>query len=673
MRRRFLRRAREPGTGVAPVLASPVAFAAARVPTGHARLVFGYLTAAAAWLIVGTLLGLLEALRFQRIDLVDGAALSFGRARPLHVDVMLFGWTSLALLGLSLDVVANASRTSLRSVRVGWVTLALWNAGLLAGCVAIAAGSNHGGQEYRELPLPAALLLVAAVALHAWNLYGTLMRRNTERIYISSWFALSACLLTLVVLAVGYAPGLHRGVSQVIVQGYYMHNVIGMWFTPLALAVAYYVLPKALNKPIHSYALGLLGFWTHVVFYTLIGVHHYVFSVVPDWLEVTAIVFSVGMLVPVWASTGNFLLTLRGERSQIRRSVALPFLLAGAVAYGLSGLQGVAQALRGGSRAWHFTAMTVGHSHLSMAGFVSLLVWGGVYELLPRVTGRPPLRRVASVHLWVSLVGLAVMVAGLGLGGHEQGRLWAEGRPFLDSVRAMEPYWLWRTVGGGAMAIGHALFVVNLFAMRPLRRASSPPPRAAGSFGRGRRLDADPLRVAAFPLAIFVALTLVVAVIPAASRAAGGARGTRPPPEPHVAALVAEGRRVFVEEGCVACHTQQVRAARSDASALDLDARFGPATTIGEIADDEAPLLGTERIGPDLARIGDRMPNRLWHHLHLVRPRDVTSDSVMPSYARLYLPPDRPGESPIPTARATALVEYLVHLRAPKPPPEAPR
>ena len=454
----------------------PVFVAAAGIDPKFARLIHKYLLSACVWLLLGSLAGLLEAFRFSHPDLLLTQWLSFGRVRPIHTGMVLFGWASLALIGIAIYVVPRSCRTNLYSIPLGRLALWMWNTGLALGVIALSAGQNNGGQEYREfpllfwagpIPLPVVPLLAGAALIHAWNFYQTLATRTVKQIYISNWFILAACLMTSFIVVTGYVPFFNRGIGQPVMQGWYMHNIVGQWFTPLAVGVTYYTLPKLLNKPIYSYALGVLGFWTHIVFYTLIGTHHYIFSPLPQWLQTASIIFSVAMMVPVWASTGNFLLTMRGERSAINMSYSLPFIVIGALSYGLVSAQGTAEAFRTANEAWHFTDYTVGHSHFAAVGFVSFLIWGSVYGLLPRVTGREPSVELVGVHFWMSLIGLTMMVLALCVGGHFKGVGWMGGDAFIDTLRKMAPYWVWRSVGGTFMVLGHIAFAINLWTMRP--------------------------------------------------------------------------------------------------------------------------------------------------------------------------------------------------------------
>jgi cytochrome c oxidase cbb3-type subunit 1 len=306
-----------------------------------------------------------------------------------------------------------------------------------------------------------------AVGISGVLFYRLIARRRVEGVYISCWFILAACFWIAITMIMGYQTIWKSGLTDKIVGGYYIHNAVGMWFTPLAVGLTYYALPKLLNKPIYSYALGVLGFFTHLIFYTVIGTHHFMFTPIPVWLQTTAVIFSVAMIVPVWASTGNFLLTMKGERLTISHSYSLPFLFVGTVGYGIASLQGSFEALRSVQEELHLTHYTVGHAHLAMYVFVTFLVWGCIYGLVPRMTGREPPVLLVGVHFWLALAGITVYVVGLCAGGHAQGASWNAHEPFMTSVRVTAPHMVWRAVGGTLMTASHLLFFVALWKMRP--------------------------------------------------------------------------------------------------------------------------------------------------------------------------------------------------------------
>ena len=431
------------------------------------RLVYAYVAAGTAWLIFGTLVGTYLALKFVWPDLGVAPWLAFGRLRPVHTNVLFWGWASPAMLALALWVVPRTSQRPLFSVRLAAISLVLINLAVLAGVVCLLCGVNNGAGEYREFTWPVMGTFALGLSLVAYTLYRTIADRAIEQVYISNWYILAALLWMVTLVVVAYLPWVQTGLGGTVIAGFYMHMGVGMWFTPMVLGVTYYVLPKLLNKPIYSYALGVLAFWTQLAFYPMLGAHHFLFSAIPWWLQTTAIVFSVGMLVPVVAGTGNFLLTMRGSGRTIARSYALPFILVGVVMYFLASTQGTFEAFRTFNRTWHFTDFTVAHAHLTMYGFVVFLIWGGIYGLVPALTGHEPRRAPVGVHFWLALVGLAAYGFALMIGGTARGMSWIAGAPFADSVTLMAPYWTGRAVGGVLMFLAHLVFAYNVWTMRP--------------------------------------------------------------------------------------------------------------------------------------------------------------------------------------------------------------
>ena len=307
-----------------------------------------YTVAATLWLLFATAVGVLLAYKFGAPDFGRGAWLTFGRLRPIHTNATFYGWASLALVGTAYYVVARSSGTRLYSARLAWIGLVLFNVAAVAGTIALDLGYSDGDLEYREWPWPIRLIFLAALVVTAWNLLATVARRSTEDIYLSNWYILGGVLWTCIIAIVAILPWYQYGLGQVSVSGFYMHNAVGMWFTPLALGIFYYALPKVLSRPIYSYALGVFAFWTNLVFYPIIGAHHFLFSPLPWWLQTLAIVFSVAMLVPVWGGSANFLLTMRGHLRELAHSYPLMFIFVGVVGYLVGSTQGT---LRGVSLA----------------------------------------------------------------------------------------------------------------------------------------------------------------------------------------------------------------------------------------------------------------------------------------------------------------------------------
>ena len=439
------------------------------------RVAYEYVASATLWLLVGTATGLLTAWKLNWPDSLAVSWLSFGRLRPIHTNTVFWGWSSMALVGLALYVVPRTSRTTLWSPTLARVALGLWHAAVLLGLVTLATGATRGPQEYREWVWPVAVLFGAGLVANGVNLYQTVAHRTISEIYISNWYILGAFCWLAILYVTGYLPFYQHGLGNIVIQGYYMHTAVGMWFTMLSLGIAYYAIPRLLSKPVYSYALGVLGFWTNLLFYTLIGGPHFIFSPTPWSLQTTAILFSVGMMVPVWAGAGNLLLTFRGSRGAVSRSYALPFLLVGIVFYAISSMEGTAEAFRTANIYWHFTNVTVGHSHIAMYGFVAMVAWGAIYGLVPRLTGHEPHPVAVGIHFWIAFVGFLIYVVSISVAGVLQGFSWVAGEAFITSVAAAEPLWLWRTVGGLLMVGSHCIFAWNVWAMRPRTEAESAP------------------------------------------------------------------------------------------------------------------------------------------------------------------------------------------------------
>lgn len=432
---------------------------------GLSSLIVWYLGSAVFWLVFGTSVGEYLGIKFVAPDIDHQSWLSFGRLRPVHTNAVFWGWSSLAMLGLGYYVVPIVSNARLASLRNGWISLLLINTSVVLGTISLMAGINNGGGEYREYTWPVMALFGGGLVLTVINFIRTIARRTTHEIYISNWYIVSAILFTLVIVFIAYWPTWQVGLGETIVQGYYMHQGVGMWFMLFTLGIVYYFLPQQLNKPIYSYSLGILAFWTQILFYTVIGTHHFVFSSIPWSLQTVAIVGSMGMAIPVVAGTTNFLMTFKGDFRSVSSSYTLPFFLVGIVFYFTGSMQGTAEAFRYTNLLWHFTDFTVAHSHMTMYGIIAFFVWGSIYALVPRLTGRDPSQLLVGAHFWLAFVGLILYSVPLMIGGTLRGLMWMDGQPFIETVTMMAPYWLWRAIGGSMMWLSHLVFAYNFYRM----------------------------------------------------------------------------------------------------------------------------------------------------------------------------------------------------------------
>lgn len=435
------------------------------IDSGLSRLILWYLGCATFWLLLGTTVGEYLGIKFVVPDIDHYSWLSFGRLRPVHTNAVFWGWASLAMMGLAYYVIPRVSNVPINSIKTGYRSLILINASVIIGSICLMSGINNGGGEYREYIWPVMALFGIGIIISLRNFFITISKRTTKEIYVSNWYIISAMMFLLVIAFVAYWPGWQNGLGETIVQGYYMHQGVGMWFMLFNLGLMYYFLPQQLNKPIYSYSLGILAFWAQILFYTLIGTHHFIFSSIPWWLQTVAIVGSAGMIIPVVAGTTNFLMTFRGSWNKLSGSYTLPFYLIGIIFYFTGSLQGTAEAFRFTNLIWHFTDFTVAHSHITMYGIICFMLWGFMYTIIPRLTGKEPPQLTVGAHFWLALIGLLFYTFPLMYGSTLRGLLWMEGKPFIDSVELMAPYWLWRAIGGSLMWLSHILFAYNFYVM----------------------------------------------------------------------------------------------------------------------------------------------------------------------------------------------------------------
>jgi len=434
-----------------------------RADASTAPLVFFFFCCAFAWLLVASAAGLTASIKLHEPDwLVSQAWLTFGRIRTIHLNAVAYGWAPMAGLGIALFVIPRLLKTELVGARYAFLGAALWNAALIAGLGSIAVGVSDG-LEWLEIPWQIDMLFVAGGALVGVPLVLTLLRRRVDHLYVSVWYMGCALFWFPVLFFVANVPGLHRGVEQATMNWWFGHNVLGLFYTPLALASVYYFLPKIIGRPVQSYNLSLLGFWGLAFFYGQVGGHHLIGGPVPGWMVTLSIVQSVMMVVPVVAFTVNQHQTLKGHLQALRWSPTLRFIGFGGLMYTASSIQGSYEALRSVNVVTHFTHYTVAHAHLGLYGFVTMVFFGAIYFIVPRITAKEwPSPALIAAHFWLSAIGITVYFVSLSIGGWLQGKAMLDAsRPFMESVALTLPYLKGRSIGGALMVAGHLVFVLH--------------------------------------------------------------------------------------------------------------------------------------------------------------------------------------------------------------------
>ena len=426
-----------------------------------------FIAFACMWLLFGGIAGLTASLKLHWPDwLVSEAWMTFGRMRTVHLTAVLYGWITNAELAIIIWLMPRLLRRPL--IGNMWIMMggALVNVAIASGIGAIGAGWTDG-LEYLEMPWQIGIFFAAGMLCIIGPVMYTLVNRKVESLYVTTWYHTAGLLWITLLFIVGKMPGVHFGVQQAAMNWWYGHNVLGLWFTPVAVGAIYYFLPKIIARPIRSYNLSILGFWTLAFFYAQVGGHHLVGGPVPGWLITLSIVQSMMMIIPVLAFSINMGLTMRGRMRLGMYSPTLRFMMFGGFMYLLSSLQGSFEALRSVQQVAHFTHFTVAHAHLGAYGFVTMVLFGAIYFMMPRIMNWEwPYPRLISWHFWLASIGIMIYFVGLTYGGWLQGLVMLdETRPFMDSVAVTIPWLQWRSVGGALMVASHLVFVFHFLAM----------------------------------------------------------------------------------------------------------------------------------------------------------------------------------------------------------------
>jgi cbb3-type cytochrome c oxidase subunit I len=428
-------------------------------PPVYTTLVHAHGIAALVALLISVAFGIVASLQFIYPDFSGGVSwLSWGRLRYAHTQGIMLGWLGNAFFAFLYHAVPVLSGRRVTSARLGIWLFALWNFVVIApGWVLLLAGVSQP-LEWAEFPLVIDAAVVVALLLSAVQFLPPLFRRGLDSLYVSSWYVIGALVFTILAYPMGnIVPEFVAGASGAAFSGLWIHDAVGLFVTPLALAIVYFVIPAVTRRPIYSHFLSMLGFWLLFFLYPLNGTHHYVYSVIPMSAQIGAIAASALLGVDVIIVVTNLLLSVRGA-GLVPRDVALRFVVAGTFFYLIVSIQGSLQAQMAVNQTLHFTDFVVGHSHLAMLGFASFAAVGGLIHVWQRISWARYNAKLVSHAFWLLSAGVVVMVVDLTIAGIVQGRMWQSGAPWIDSVQASRPYWVLRThaavlVAGGFIAL----------------------------------------------------------------------------------------------------------------------------------------------------------------------------------------------------------------------------
>lgn len=613
------------------------------------EIVKKFVLATLVWGFVAFLVGALVAVQLANWRFNFGLPwLTFGRLRPLHTNAAIFAFAGNAIFAGIYHSSQRLLKTRLASDLLSKVHFWAWQLIIVSAALTLPFGFT-AGKEYAELEWPIDIAITLVWVVFAVNFFLTIKNRREQHIYVAIWFYI-ATIITVAVLhivnslempvSILKSYPVYAGVQDALVQWWYGHNAVAFFLTTPFLGLMYYYIPKAVDRPVYSYRLSIIHFWSLVFIYIWAGPHHLLNTALPNWAQTLGMIFSLMLWAPSWGGMINGLLTLRGAWDKVRTEPVVKFLVAAVTFYGMATFEGPLLSIKSVNSLAHYTDWIIGHVHGGALGWNGFLTFGMLYYLVPRLWNSPLYSRsLANIHFWIGTLGIMLYILAMWASGITQGLMWramdASGNllypDFVETAIRLVPLYYVRLTGGLLFLAGFVLQIYNLW--RTI--AAAPKTAALETAPAGNRIptmnvlaEAGHRSLEGLP-AVFTTL-VVVAVLVASAFSIIPALLT--PANVNVPSMIRPysplelaGRDIYIREGCYNCHSQQIRTMPSEVL------RYGAASQMEESAYDRPFQWGSKRTGPDLARVGKKYPD-LWHYRHMVDPREVTPKSLMPAY-----------------------------------------
>jgi cytochrome c oxidase cbb3-type subunit I/II len=614
------------------------------------KIVKLFLTATILWGIVGMLVGVLVAFLFMFPSYLGNLSwLSFGRLRPLHTNAVIFAFVGNGFFAGMYYSMQRLLKTRMFNDTLSKIHFWGWQLIIVAAAITLPLGLTSS-KEYAELEWPIDIAITIVWVIMGINMIGTLIKRRQRHIYVAIWFYI-ATLVTIAVLHIFNnleipvsafkSYSIYAGVQDALVQWWYGHNAVAFFLTTPILGLMYYFVPKVANRPVYSYRLSIIHFWSLIFIYIWAGPHHLLYTALPEWAQNLGTVFSVMLIFPSWGGMINGLLTLRGAWDKVRENPVLKFFVVAITGYGMTTFEGPMLSFKNLNAIGHYTDWIVGHVHIGTLAWNGFFLAGMAYWLATKLWKTELYsKKLANLHFWIGTLGILFYALPLYVAGFTQASMWKQFNPdgtlvygnFLETVTQIMPMYAMRAFGGTLYLIGFLLLAYNL-----IKTAQ------AGSEVEDELAEAVPLKkVSSSRIAgeawhswlerrtiLFTVLTTVAILI-------GGAVEIIPllvvdsniptisSVKPYTP-LELEGRDIYIREGCNNCHSQMIRPFRSEVE------RYGEYSKAGEFVYDHPFLWGSKRTGPDVHRIGGKY-NDSWHFNHMLDPRLTSPGSIMPQY-----------------------------------------
>ncbi|CAG1772693.1 cytochrome c oxidase cbb3-type subunit I/II [uncultured bacterium] len=612
------------------------------------RIVRNFAIASVGWGFIGMLVGLLVA-----FDLVFPSwnlslpYTTFGRIRPIHTNAVIFAFVGNAIFMGVYYSLPRLCKTPMFSTLLSKIHFWGWQSIIVLAALTLALGITTS-KEYAELEWPIDILITLIWVVFIINMFGTIFKRRERHMYVGIWFYI-ATVVTVAVLhivnsfenpvSLFKSYSLYAGVQDALVQWWYGHNAVAFFLTTPYLGLMYYFLPKAANRPVYSYRLSIVHFWSLIFLYIWAGPHHLLYTSLPDWAQSLGTVFSIMLIAPSWGGMINGLLTLRGAWDKVREDAVLKFMVVAVTAYGMATFEGPMLSLKNVNAIMHYTDWIVAHVHVGALGWNGFLTFGILYWLIPKMWNTQLYsKKLANVHFWIATLGIVFYAVAMYTSGLTQSLLWKQFTAigtlqypnFLETVLRIYPLYIVRAVGGTLYLTGVVIMAYNLLktakqgtfvAEEQVQAPALAPEDPQHKESKHRWLEKKPIQFAVLALVLVLIGGLVELIPTFIVKSNVPTIASVKPYTP----LEVEGRDIYIREGCNNCHSQMVRPFRSETE------RYGEYSKAGEYVYDHPFLWGSKRTGPDLHRVGGKYPH-FWHYLHMNDPTSMSPGSLMPAY-----------------------------------------
>jgi len=606
------------------------------------------------WGAVGMLLGVIAAfqLAFPVLNFSEYLPhLAFGRLRPVHTNAVIFAFVGNGIFTAIYYAIPRLLKTSMWNNTLSKIHFWGWQTIIVLAAVTLLMGYTTG-KEYAELEWPIDILITLIWVVFGVNMFGTILTRRERHLYVAIWFFIASWVTVAMLHIVNSfempvslfkSYSWYAGVQDALVQWWYGHNAVAFFLTTPYLGLMYYFLPKAANRPVYSYRLSIVHFWSLIFIYIWAGPHHLLYTALPDWAQSLGTAFSIMLILPSWGGMLNGLFTLRGAWDKVREDPILKFFVVAVTCYGMATFEGPLLSLKNVNAISHYSDWTVAHVHIGALGWNGFLTFGMMYWLIPRLYNTQLYsKKLASQHFWIGTLGILLYAIPMYWSAFRSYFMMKAFTPegqlqyqFMDIVQTIVPFYIIRAIGGTIFLIGVFMMIYNL-----VKTAKQ------GSFVESETGEAPPLEknyvapsnsiwhsfIERKPVLLLVLSLIVVGI--------GGLIEIVPTflvkeNIPTIASvkpytpLELQGRDIYLREGCYNCHSQMIRPFRYEVK------RYGEYSKAGEFVFDHPFQWGSKRTGPDLARIGGKYGDS-WHFNHMLDPQSMAPGSIMPSYPFLF-------------------------------------